>query len=69
MSHDEKNEAKVGDNVTIVETRPLSARKRFTLQSINSRARVTHVEAEPAKEVVEEKAETKVKPASKKESK
>jgi small subunit ribosomal protein S17 len=34
MAHDEKNEAQVGDKVTIVETRPLSARKRYALQEI-----------------------------------
>ena len=34
MAHDEKNEAQVGDKVSIVETRPLSARKRFALQEI-----------------------------------
>lgn len=34
MAHDEKNEAQMGDKVAIVETRPLSARKRYTLQEI-----------------------------------
>lgn len=34
MAHDEKNEAQVGDKVAIVETRPLSARKRHTLSKI-----------------------------------
>jgi small subunit ribosomal protein S17 len=34
MAHDEKNEAQVGDKVSIVETRPLSARKRHTLERI-----------------------------------
>jgi small subunit ribosomal protein S17 len=34
MAHDEKNEARVGDRVAIVETRPLSARKRYTLDRI-----------------------------------
>lgn len=34
MAHDEKNEAQVGDKVSIVETRPLSARKRYSLQQI-----------------------------------
>lgn len=34
MAHDEKNEAQVGDKVAIVETRPLSARKRFILDRI-----------------------------------
>ena len=34
MAHDEKNEAEVGDKVSIVETRPLSARKRHVLDRI-----------------------------------
>lgn len=34
MAHDEKNEAEVGDKVAIKETRPLSARKRHTLDRI-----------------------------------
>jgi small subunit ribosomal protein S17 len=34
MAHDEKNEAQPGDKVAIVETRPLSARKRHTLDRI-----------------------------------
>lgn len=34
MAHDENNEAEVGDKVAIVETRPLSARKRHTLSRI-----------------------------------
>jgi small subunit ribosomal protein S17 len=34
MAHDEKNEAKVGDKVSIIETRPISARKRFVLNQI-----------------------------------
>ena len=34
MAHDEKNEAETGDTVAIVETRPLSARKRFALDRI-----------------------------------
>lgn len=34
MAHDEKNEAQTGDKVAIVETRPLSARKRHTLDKI-----------------------------------
>jgi small subunit ribosomal protein S17 len=32
--HDEKNEAKVGDRVEIVETRPISKLKRWRLVSI-----------------------------------
>ena len=38
MAHDEKNEAGVGDQVIIVETRPLSARKRFSLDKILAKA-------------------------------
>ncbi len=34
MAHDEKNEAQVGDKVAIVETKPISARKRFALNEI-----------------------------------
>lgn len=34
MAHDENNEAQVGDKVSIIETRPLSARKRFALERI-----------------------------------
>ena len=36
-AHDENNEAKVGDLVTIMETRPLSATKRFRLVSIDKK--------------------------------
>ena len=34
MAHDEKRAAKIGDRVRIEETRPLSRRKRWTLQEI-----------------------------------
>ena len=34
MAHDEKNAAQVGDRVAIVETRPISRRKHFTLDHI-----------------------------------
>ncbi|MBE3597215.1 MAG: 30S ribosomal protein S17 [Hydrogenibacillus sp.] len=36
--HDEHNEAKVGDTVLIMETRPLSRHKRFRLVKIIERA-------------------------------
>jgi len=39
MAHDEKNEAKIGDTVKIMETRPLSARKRWRLVEIIERAK------------------------------
>ena len=38
MVHDERNEARVGDTVRIIETRPLSTRKRWRLANIISRA-------------------------------
>ena len=50
MAHDEKNEAKLGDKVIIVETRPLSKRKRFILDRVVEKAEVKHVEAEVATE-------------------
>ena len=37
-AHDEKNEAKIGDTVRIVETRPLSKTKRFRLVEIVEKA-------------------------------
>ncbi|MBQ1282706.1 MAG: 30S ribosomal protein S17 [Bifidobacteriaceae bacterium] len=38
-AHDEKNEAHVGDLVTIMETRPLSKTKRWRLTDIVERAK------------------------------
>lgn len=38
-AHDENNIAKVGDVVTIMETRPLSATKRFRLVEVVSEAK------------------------------
>jgi small subunit ribosomal protein S17 len=37
MAHDEDNQAKVGDTVEIVESRPLSARKRWRMRRIVKR--------------------------------
>ncbi len=42
MAHDENNEAKIGDKVLIVETKPLSARKRHTLKQIVIKATIAH---------------------------
>ena len=39
MAHDEKNECTVGDSVRIMETRPLSKRKRWRLIEILERAK------------------------------
>lgn len=48
IAHDENNQAKEGDKVIIVETRPISRRKHFALQEIVETARIQHVEPEAA---------------------
>ena len=47
MVHDPKDEAHVGDRVAFVETRPISAKKRYILASIVEKAGVQHEEKEP----------------------
>ena len=39
MAHDEANSAKVGDRVAMVESRPLSSRKRFVVVRVVERAK------------------------------
>lgn len=58
-AHDENNEAKVGDTVTIMETRRLSATKRFRLVSIDKKAvlSVKEAEAELKEEILEAQLE------------
>jgi len=79
-AHDEKNEAKVGDTVTIMGCRKLSATKRFRLVSIDKNAEMTikEAEAELKEEVLEAEAKKEEKaeepapaeaPASKEEAK
>lgn len=46
MAHDEKNSAQIGDRVIIRETRPISAKKRYTLEKIVEQAAITHKELE-----------------------
>ena len=58
-AHDENNEAKNGDTVTIMETRRLSATKRFRLVSIDKKAVMSVKEAEA--ELKEEILETEIK--------
>lgn len=41
QAHDEKNEAALGDKVTIVEARAVSKTKAFALQSIDERSKGT----------------------------
>ena len=57
-AHDENNDAKVGDTVTIMETRKLSATKRFRLVSIDKKAElsVKEAEAELKEEAIEAEA-------------
>lgn len=38
VAHDENNEARIGDKVEIMETRPLSATKRFRLVKVVEKA-------------------------------
>lgn len=45
-AHDEKNEAKVGDIVRIVHTRPLSKTKRWKLAEVVQKAQATEEIAE-----------------------
>lgn len=65
MAHDEKNEAQVGDKVSIIETRPISARKHHKLERIIEKPKLredslaaTKAEepAKPKKAETEEKA-------------
>ena len=57
-AHDENNEAKAGDTVTIMETRKLSATKRWRLVSIDKKAEmsVKEAEAELKEEAIEAEA-------------
>jgi len=56
MAHDEKNEAHIGDRVTIMETRPLSARKRYLLANILERATISQEESVEAVTQMEDPA-------------
>lgn len=64
-AHDEANSCEVGDKVNIVETRPISATKRFKLVDVVAKAAIEHVEDDvvealrPAKAKKEPKEETK----------
>jgi small subunit ribosomal protein S17 len=51
IAHDEKNEAKVGDRVTIIESRPLSARKHFRLSKILAKAGAGFEEADATADI------------------
>jgi small subunit ribosomal protein S17 len=57
VAHDENNEAKKGDTVEIIETRPISKLKTFKLSKILERG---HEFVEIKKTVIEEEAEAKL---------
>ena len=78
-AHDENNEAKSGDTVTIMECRRLSASKRFRLVSIDKKAELSvkeaeaelkeeAIEAEAAAEAAESKEEASEEPKEEKEA-
>lgn len=60
-AHDEKNEAKIGDKVIISETRPISKRKAFKLDSIVDKSRGT-IELKEDVEILTVKADEKARP-------
>ncbi len=41
IAHDEKNEARVGDKVEVVETRPISKRKHLTLVKVLEKTKIS----------------------------
>ncbi len=51
LAHDEQNDAKVGDKVVIVESRPLSKRKRWMLEKV-----LVRVSGSPESELEEDAA-------------
>ena len=60
MVHDEKNEAKVGDTVSVVTSSPRSAHKHHVLEKIITRAVLQQRDITPiVEEVVVEKEEKK----------
>lgn len=67
IAHDEKNQAKNGDLVTIVETRPISARKRFKLDRIVERAGARFEEADATADIPEEELQAETSASAKQE--
>jgi small subunit ribosomal protein S17 len=64
MAHDEKNEAQPGDKVSIVETRPLSARKHHRLERIIEKPVLREDTLAATKTAEPEKPATKKKPST-----
>jgi hypothetical protein len=62
MAHDEQNQARVGDLVTIQESKPVSARKRFVLDKIVERAGAGYDEKDASADVPMAELEKKQKP-------
>ena len=56
QAHDEKNEAGEGDKVVIIETRPISKTKSFTLESIVEKSRGSIKLKEEVVEVADQEA-------------
>jgi len=59
MAHDEKNEARVGDKVSITECRPLSARKRHSLTKVIERPLISQEQTVEAVTAVDEPKKVK----------
>lgn len=62
MAHDAKNEAGVGDKVIIVETRPLSARKRFSLEKIIAKGGIQFRDEDAMADIPKEEPVAKTEP-------
>lgn len=60
MAHDESNEAKVGDLVSIAECRPLSARKHFKLDKVLERGGARFQEADAIADIPQEESKVKI---------
>lgn len=53
LAHDENNDIKEGDVVQIVESRPLSRRKRWAVELVIERAEVVDAQAKPEQPAAE----------------
>jgi small subunit ribosomal protein S17 len=60
MAHDEKNQAKIGDLVTISETRPISRRKNFSLTKIVERGGVVFDEKDATGDIPQDPAQVDI---------
>ncbi len=62
MAHDEKNQAKEGDRVAIIEVAPLSAKKRFKLDRIIERAGARFEETDATADIPQEEPQVAPEP-------